>query len=51
MIIIHSFIMEIYIAPLQSSYSEALPTLARLKRRVLNYNVNWFILKQLWLQW
>src|SRR6218665_658273 len=32
---IHSFIMEIYIAPLQDYYSEALPTLARLKRRVL----------------
>ena len=31
---IHSFIMEIYIAPLQGYYSEALPTLARLKRRV-----------------
>ena len=33
--LIHSFIMEIYIAPLQGYYSEALPTLARLKRRVL----------------
>src|SRR6218665_540284 len=32
---IHSFITEIYIAPLQGYYSEALPTLARLKRRVL----------------
>jgi len=30
-----SFITEIYIAPLQGYYSEALPTLARLKRRVL----------------
>ena len=29
---IHSFITEIYIAPLQGYYSEALPTLARLKR-------------------
>src|SRR6218665_3273576 len=33
--LIHSFITEIYIAPLQGYYSEALPTLARLKRRVL----------------
>src|SRR6218665_2092000 len=32
---IHSFITEIYIAPLQGYYSEALPTLAPLKRRVL----------------
>src|SRR6218665_3775187 len=32
---IHSFITEIYIAPLQGYYSEALPNLARLKRRVL----------------
>jgi len=33
---IHSlFITEIYIAPVQGYYSEALPTLARLKRRVL----------------
>src|SRR6218665_972882 len=32
---IHSFITEIYIAPIQGYYSEALPTLARLKRRVL----------------
>jgi len=32
---IHSFITEIYIAPLQGYYSEALPTPARLKRRVL----------------
>ena len=32
---IHTFITEIYIAPLQGYYSEALPTLARLKRRVL----------------
>src|SRR6218665_3409367 len=33
---IHSlFITEIYIAPLQGYYSEALPTLARLNRRVL----------------
>src|SRR6218665_2506261 len=31
----YSFITEIYIAPLQGYYSEALPTLARLKRRVL----------------
>ena len=31
----HSFITEIYIAPLQGYYSEAPPTLARLKRRVL----------------
>ena len=33
---IHSFITKIYIAPLQGYYSEALPTLARLKRRVLS---------------
>jgi len=33
---IHSFITEIYIAPLQGNYSEELPTLARLKRTVLN---------------
>src|SRR6218665_1234720 len=32
---IHSFITAIYIALLQGYYSEALPTLARLKRRVL----------------
>ena len=32
---IHSFITEIYIAPLQGYYSEALPTLAWPKRRVL----------------
>src|SRR6218665_319264 len=32
---IHSFITEIYIAPLQDYNSETLPTLARLKRRVL----------------
>jgi len=37
MSIIRSFIRltDIYIAPLQGYYSEALPTLARLKRRVL----------------
>ena len=35
LVYIHSFITEIYIAPLQGYYSEALPTLARLKRRVL----------------
>ena len=33
-VFIHSHITEIYIAPLQSYYSEALPTIARLKRRV-----------------
>jgi len=32
---IHSFITEIYTALLQGYYSEALPTLTRLKRRVL----------------
>jgi len=32
---IHSFITKIYKAPLQDYYSEALPTLAQLKRRVL----------------
>src|SRR6218665_1071705 len=37
---IHSFITEIYIAPLQGYYSEALPTLARLKRRVLRLESN-----------
>ena len=34
-VLVNSFITEIYIAPLQGYYSEALPTLARLKRRVL----------------
>jgi len=33
---IHSFILNIYIAPLQENYSEALPTPARLKRAVLS---------------
>ena len=33
---IHSFIREIYIASLQGYYSEALLTLARLKRSVLS---------------
>src|SRR6218665_1075363 len=37
---IHSFITEIYIAPLQGYYSEALPTLARLRRRVLRLEQN-----------
>src|SRR6218665_3012779 len=37
---IHSFITEIYIEPLQGYYSEALPTLARLKRRVLRLEKN-----------
>jgi len=32
---IHSFILNIYIAPLQENYSEALQTPARLKRAVL----------------
>src|ERR1043165_7033420 len=32
---IHSFISNIYIAPLQENYSEALPTPARPKRAVL----------------
>jgi len=32
---IHSFILNIYIAPLQENYSEVLPTPARLKRAVL----------------
>ena len=38
----HSFIMEIYIAPLQGYYSEALPIPALLKRTVLGleYNVS-----------
>ena len=31
----YSFMTEICIAPLQGYYSEAIPTLARLKRRVL----------------
>jgi len=34
---IHSFILNIYIAPLQENYSEALPTPARLKRAVLSW--------------
>ena len=37
-IFIHSFILNIYIAPLQENYSEALPTPARLKRAVLRKN-------------
>src|SRR6218665_4160929 len=37
---IHSFITEIYIAPLQGYYSEVLPTLARLKRRVFRLEEN-----------
>ena len=32
----YSFILNIYIAPLQDNYSEALPTPARLKRAVLS---------------
>jgi len=40
-LIIHSFIMEICIAPLQGYYSEALPTLAWLKRRVLVSYIWW----------
>ena len=31
--LIHSSITEIYIAPLQGYYSEALPTIARLKNK------------------
>ena len=37
---IHSFITWIYIAPLQGYYSEALPTLARLKGTVLRLEYN-----------
>jgi len=37
---IHSFITEIYITPLQGYYSEAPPTLARLKGRVLRLEWN-----------
>src|ERR1043165_10141682 len=37
---IHSFISNIYIAPLQENYSEALPTPARLKRAVLRCEKN-----------
>src|SRR6218665_1763319 len=38
---IHSlFITEIYIAPLQGYYSEALPTLAQLNRRILRLEQN-----------
>jgi len=33
---LHSFILNIYIAPLQEDYSETLPTPARLKRAVLS---------------
>src|SRR6218665_2525280 len=40
LLFIHSFITEIYIAPLQGHYSEALPTLARLKRSVLRLEKN-----------
>ena len=35
-----SFILNIYIAPLQESYSRALPTPARLKRAVLRWEKN-----------
>ena len=38
--LIHSFISNIYIAPLQENYSEALPTPARLKRAVLGWEKN-----------
>jgi len=34
----HSFILNIYIAPLQVNYSEALPTPARLNKAVVIYN-------------
>src|SRR6218665_3402646 len=34
-ILIHSFILNIYIAPLQENYSEALPTPARSNKAVL----------------
>jgi len=34
---IHSFILNIYIAPLQENYSETLPTPARLNRAVLRW--------------
>jgi len=33
--LIHSFILNIYMASLQENYSEALPTIAWLKRAVL----------------
>jgi len=36
----HSFITEIYIAPVKGYYSEALPTLARLKRAVFRPEQN-----------
>ena len=35
-IFIHSFILNIYIAPFQENYSEALPTLARLKKQCID---------------
>ena len=38
--IIHSFILNIYIAPLQENYSEVLPTQARLKGAVLSWEKN-----------
>jgi len=39
-IFIYSFILNIYIAPLQENYSEALPTPARLKRAVSSWEKN-----------
>jgi len=36
----HSFIADIYIAPLEGYYSEALPTIARLKRTVFRPEQN-----------
>jgi len=40
MSVVHSFILNIYIAPLQESYSEALPTPARLNKAVLRWERN-----------
>jgi len=37
---LHSFILNIYIAPLQENYSEALPTPARLNKAVLRWEKN-----------
>jgi len=37
---IHSFILNMYIAPLQENYSEALPTPARSNKAVLRWEKN-----------
>ena len=40
MLFIHSFILNIYVAPLQENYSEALPTPARSNKAVLRWEKN-----------